>query len=84
MILTSEMTEAQQSEEHWHGYINQRLDQANALLHTISNTIETVDPHSREHAADLLDAAIANLQRLHDRLAAHHPETDPGNQAFSY
>ncbi|GAA2038359.1 hypothetical protein GCM10009720_18520 [Yaniella flava] len=82
MSLTSEIPDAQQTHDHWHSYINQRLDRANTLLETISTTIETVDPHNREHAADLLDAAIQNLQRLHDRFGPPPTQDDPDNPPF--
>lgn len=65
------------AEEEWIGYINSRLNHATTLLDDIATTIETIQPRNREHAADLLDAAIETLTRLQRRYEPHQPDDDP-------
>lgn len=60
--------DAADAAEEWTGYAMLRLNDTQVLLDDIGQVIETVEPARREHAADLLDAAIELLTRLRTRL----------------
>ncbi|UVI34752.1 hypothetical protein [Brevibacterium spongiae] len=68
--------------EDWVAYISQRLNDAQDLLDGISVTIESVQPSGREHAADLIDSAIEDLQRLRRRFGPTEPDYGPGDPPF--
>lgn len=69
--------ESLETEHDWTSYAHCRIAQAENLLTETSEVIDTLEPQSREHAADLLDTAIETLTRLTTRFPASS-STTPG------
>lgn len=74
--------EIQAANEQWSDYAQQRIAHAAGLLDRIAHDIDTVPEPSREHAADLLDATIENLERLKDRFCPDRPQQPAHDPPF--